>query len=78
MRKYMVIERFKEGCCDAVYQRFETSGRLLPEGLSYLNSWTNRDRNICYQLMETRQPDLFDVWVSRWNDLVDFEIIPLD
>ena len=78
MRKYMVIERFKEGCWDAVYQRFEASGRLLPEGLNYLNSWTNRDRNICYQLMETRQPDLFDVWVSRWNDLVDFEIIPLD
>jgi hypothetical protein len=78
MRKYMVIERFKEGCWDAVYQRYQASGRMLPEGLNYLNSWTNRDRNICYQLMETAVPELFEQWASRWSDLVNFEIVPLD
>ena len=26
MRRYMVIERFRDGCWDAVYERFESSG----------------------------------------------------
>lgn len=78
MKKYMVIERFKAGCWDDVYQRYHASGRMLPDGLSYLNSWANREQNICYQLMETAAPDLFQQWIQRWSDLVDFEIVPLD
>lgn len=78
MKRYMVIERFKEGCWDAVYDRLDTKGRMLPEGLTYLNSWTNREKRVCFQLMETGSPDLFDVWFAHWNDLVDFELVPLD
>lgn len=51
---------------------------MLPEGLNDVNSWANRDLNICYQLMETSVPELFAQWVSKWSDLVDFEIVPLD
>ncbi len=61
----MVVERFEEGCYDAVYERLNTVGRSLSEGLNYLNSWINRKENICYQLMETNSPDLFDLWFSR-------------
>ena len=78
MKKYMVVERFREGCFDAVYERFHTMGRMLPEGLNYLNSWPNRDHNICYQLMETNDGALFDEWTSKWDDLTDFEIVPID
>jgi len=74
----MVIERVRPGCWDAVYLRCNAEGRLLPEGLNYLNSWTNRERNICYQLMETSVPELFEPWFSRWSDLVEFEVTPLD
>ncbi|MFZ8868300.1 MAG: DUF3303 domain-containing protein [Paracoccaceae bacterium] len=39
MQKYMVIERFKAGCRDTAHERFQRQGRLLPNGLYYLNSW---------------------------------------
>lgn len=74
MKTYMVVEHFKDGCFDAVYERFQTSGRLLPEGLVYLNSWVNDEQSICFQLMETDDFDLFNVWTNKWDDLVRFEI----
>lgn len=78
MKKYMVIEHFKHDCWDRAYERFHAKGRLLPEGLNYLNSWANKDRNTCYQLMETNTPELFKSWFSEWSDLVEFELVPLD
>lgn len=78
MRKFMVIERFRPGCWDAAYQRFHERGRLLPDGLNYLNSWPNRELSVCYQLMETRRPELFDVWFELWADLVEFELVEVD
>jgi len=78
MKKYMVIERYKPGCFDKVYQRYNIHGRSLPSGLCYLNSWVNEDKNICFQLMETKSPSLFGEWIAQWTDLVDFEIFPID
>ena len=78
MKQYMVIERFKDACWKAAYERFNVEGRLLPKGLSYLNSWANRDRSVCYQLMETASPELFDQCFFRWSDLVEFDLIPID
>jgi hypothetical protein len=27
--------------------------------------------------MEAARPELLDAWVSRWDDLMDFEIVPV-
>lgn len=78
MKMYMVIERFKFGCWDAAYERFHSKGRILPVGLYYLNSWANKDLSVCYQLMETNSPELFDQWFLYWSDLIEFELIPID
>ena len=78
MQKYMVIERFKVGCWDAAHERFQRQGRSLPNGLYYLNSWPNKDLLICYQLMETQSPVLWDLWFERWNDFVEFDVVPID
>ena len=78
MKKYMIVERFKEGRFDQVYERYNERGRLLPEGLYYLHSWINKENNICFQLMETKNEELFAVWIKGWEDLVDFEIFPVD
>lgn len=78
MRTYMVVEHFKEGCWETAYVRFHEKGRLLPNGLSYVNSWANKEKSVCYQLMQTTRPELFDVWFERWSDLVDFELIMVD
>ncbi|WP_299843714.1 DUF3303 family protein [uncultured Roseovarius sp.] len=77
MTRYMVIERFKTGSSAAVYQRFDEMGRMLPSGLSYLDSWLSASDDACYQLMATDTPETFDKWIARWDDLVDFEVIEL-
>jgi hypothetical protein len=75
---YFVIERFKNAeAATAVYQRFAERGRMLPEGLKYLDSWVEDNFSRCFQLMETQDPKLFDEWISHWNDLVDFEVVPV-
>jgi hypothetical protein len=72
---FMVIERFRNRDAEAVYQRFREQGRMLPEGLKYIESWTETNFDRCFQLMECEDASLFQQWVSRWQDLVEFEIV---
>lgn len=74
----MVVEKFKPGYFDAIYLRFNSKGRMLLDGLFYLHSWINKEKNICFQLMETNNADLFNIWIEQWKDLTDFEIFLID
>jgi succinate dehydrogenase flavin-adding protein (antitoxin of CptAB toxin-antitoxin module) len=74
---FMVIERFRNRDAKAVYRRFREQGRMLPLGLKYIESWTEANFERCFQLMECEDPQLFNEWMSRWQDLVEFEIIPV-
>jgi Protein of unknown function (DUF3303) len=74
---YMIIERFKGGDAVPVYQRFAEQGRLMPEGLEYVNSWVADDLDQCFQVMECKDEGLLREWVANWDDLVDFEVIPV-
>jgi hypothetical protein len=73
----MVIEHFHQGNIKEMYQRFAEKGRMLPEGVEYINSWINEDVAVCYQVMETESLYKLNVWIANWKDLVDFEIIPV-
>ena len=75
--QYMIIERFHPGKEKAMYLRFAEKGRMLPEGVNYINSWINEPVTICYQLMETESPRKLQEWIDQWKDLVDFEVIPV-
>ena len=73
----MVIETYLAGPGPA-YERFQASGRMLPDGLRYIESWVDADgAERCFQLMETDDPATFADWTNRWDDLVSFEIIPV-
>ena len=73
----MVIETYSTGP-EAVNERFTTRGRMLPDGLEYIDSWIDSEsRSRCYQLMRTDTPELFDEWIAKWTDLVDFEVRPV-
>lgn len=78
MAEYMIVERFKDGCIEQVYDRFNRQGRMLPDGLMYKNSWVSKDNNLCFQLMETTDESLFTLWIREWEDLVDFDIYPVN
>jgi hypothetical protein len=74
--RYMVIETFTQGA-RPVYERARDRGRMLPEGLSYVESWVEDGLGRCFQLMETDDPALFEAWTAEWADLADFEIVPV-
>jgi Protein of unknown function (DUF3303) len=71
---FMVIESFKNRDAAPVYERFREKGRMMPDGLKYVDSWVERDLGRCFQLMECDDPQLLRQWTSQWQDLVDFEI----
>jgi hypothetical protein len=74
---YMVIETFRNGDAVPVYRRFRAQGRLSPDGLRYVASWVTEDLRRCYQIMECDDPAVLAQWIARWDDLVEFEIVPV-
>jgi len=77
MTRFMVIETFREGCLEKVYERFRKQGRMLPAGLTYIDSWLEKGGARCFQLMETDAPGLLHQWTRNWEDLTAFEIIEI-
>jgi hypothetical protein len=73
--RYMVIETYVEGP-GPVYARADAQGRMLPEGLVYVDSWVDADGlDRCFQLMETDDRALLDEWIGHWSDVVEFEVV---
>lgn len=74
---FMVIEHFKNQDAKAIYRRLQAKGRLMPEGLSFMNSWVQADLSRCFQLMECDDVTLLQKWAAEWSDLIEFEIVPV-
>jgi hypothetical protein len=74
---YMVIERFRDGAAPEIYRRFRERGRMMPDGLEYVSSWISQDLKTCWQVMQTDSQKKFAQWTHNWDDLMDFEIIPV-
>jgi hypothetical protein len=74
---FMVIEHFKNGDPKPVGERFQRSGRMMPEGVVYHASWVDPADARCFQVMEAEDVETLHVWTARWADLVDFEIVPV-
>jgi hypothetical protein len=74
---FMVIERFRPGRAVEVYRRFRDRGRLAPDGLQYVSSWVDLDFGRCFQVMEAEDESLVKQWTDQWEDLVEFEVVPV-
>jgi hypothetical protein len=74
---FMVVENFRDQGPVPIYERARERGRLMPEGLRYVDSWVAADFGRCFQLMECDDLTLLMTWISRWRDLVDFEVVPV-
>ncbi len=77
MQRYMIVETFPSTNLDAIYERLHTKGRMLPEGLEFVESWLAESGDRVFQIMQTADISTFDKWTCHWDDLVDFEIISL-
>ena len=74
---FMVIEHFKPGKGPDIYQRFREHGRMAPDDVKYVASWVDFDFERCFQVMEADDEDRLREWTKHWDDLTDFEIIPV-
>jgi hypothetical protein len=74
---FMVIEYFRNGDPKPVGERFERMGRMLPEGVVYHASWVEPSGARCFQMMEAEDVAKLQIWASHWDDLADFEIVPV-
>ncbi|MBV9014843.1 MAG: DUF3303 family protein [Alphaproteobacteria bacterium] len=74
---FMVIERFRDQNAKAIYSRFREKGRLMPDGISFVDSWVTADLSRCFQIMKCDDITLLQRWAAEWSDLIDFEIAPV-
>lgn len=75
---FMVIEQFRDNDMVPVYQHLRDAGRVLPDGLEYVDSWIEANFGRCFQLMRCDDARLLQEWVLHWRGLgVTFEIVPV-
>ena len=75
---FMVIERFRDNDMLPIYKRLHDEGRMLPEGLTYVDSWVEPNFSRCFQLMECSDLRLFQEWALQWRGSgASFEIVPV-
>jgi hypothetical protein len=74
--QFMVIERFRAGA-RPVYEKFAAEGRLMPEGIEFVASWVTADLGRVFQVMECDDITLLQRWVAAWEDVTEFEILPV-
>src|SRR5216110_144827 len=75
---FMIIERFRDNDMIPIYKQVRDGGRMLPEGLRYVDSWVEPNFSRCFQLMECDDARLLQQWVLQWRGAgVTFEFIPV-
>ena len=74
---FMVIETFRNQDAKSVYRRFRDKGRLMPDGIAFVDSWVTADLSRCFHVMECEDITLLQRWAAEWSDLVQFEIVPV-
>jgi hypothetical protein len=75
---FMIIERFKDNDMLPIYKRVRDEGRMLPDGLTYIDSWVEPNFSRCFQLMECDDLRLLQQWTLSWRGSgATFEIVPV-
>ena len=74
---FMIIERFKDRDPAPIYARLAERGRVMPEGLRYVDSWTEANFERCFQVLECDDVALIQEWILQWRDLVEFDVVPV-
>ena len=75
---FMIIEHFKDNDMLPIYKRVRDDGRMLPDGLTYIDSWVEPNFSRCFQLMECDDLRLLQQWTLAWRGSgATFEIVPV-
>lgn len=76
-RSRLVLLGTLEENIDVVYRRFHEQGRMMPDGVRYVDSWVTADSSTCCQINESRSEALLHEWAANRSDVTDFEFIPV-
>ena len=75
---FMVIETFRDNDMAPVYERLRERGRMLPEGLEFVDSWVEAGFGRCFQVMRCDDIGQLQTWILGWRGAgVTFEVIPV-
>jgi len=74
---FMVIEHFKNRDPKPIRERFVRHGRMMPDNITYHASWIDPQNARCFQIMEATDAENLNAWTNSWEDLIDFQIIPV-
>jgi hypothetical protein len=75
---FMIVERFKDQDMVPAYRKLREGGRMLPDGLKYVDSWVEPNFARCFQLMECDDLRLLQEWILRWRGSgTTFEVVPV-
>lgn len=75
---FMIIERFQNNDMLPIYKRVRDEGRMVPQGLKYIDSWVEANFSRCFQLMECDDLRLLQQWILNWRGWgASFEIVPV-
>jgi len=75
---FMIIERFRDNDMVPIYRHLRDKGRMLREGLEYIDSWVEPNFSRCFQLMRCDDARLLQEWTLQWRGLgATFEIVPV-
>jgi Protein of unknown function (DUF3303) len=74
---FLVIEHFKNGDSTPIRERIVRDGQMMPVDLVYHESWVDPVNARCFQIMETGDVAFLRQWMGNWEDLIDFEVIPV-
>ncbi|HYL63484.1 MAG TPA: DUF3303 family protein [Candidatus Methylomirabilis sp.] len=72
---FLVIETFRD--VQAIGERFQSEGRMLPPDVVYHASWIDEEKMRCFQIMEAPSEEALQPWMEKWKDLVEFEVVPV-
>ena len=75
---FMIVEQFKEADIIPVYEKLKKSGRALPEGINYIDSWVEVNCSRCFQLIYCHDSKLLQQWILHWRGTgTSFEVVPV-
>jgi hypothetical protein len=74
---FMIIEHFRPGTAPEIYRRFRERGRMATDDVKYVASWVDLKFEKCFQIMDAESEGRLREWTKNWDDLTDFEIIPV-
>ena len=75
---FMIVEHFRDQDMLPAYRKLRDGGRMLPEGLEYIDSWVEPNFARCFQLMRCDDLRLLQEWILQWRESgITFEIVPV-